>query len=405
MLCRIGEDRLAPFAAAFELAVQGKALGQLQQVGVQLVETSEGQGRVRLDGRAAWRHLRHGRNVVLLGLDRGIGLLERGHALAHHLVGALLRNLSRSHQGTGVLLANRRMRADDLVQRRLRERRLVAFVVTVAAIAHQVDQVVELEALPVCDRQPGRLDAGDRIIGIHVGDRNLEATRQAAGVTGAEGLFRIGGEADLVVGDDVDDAADVVALEPRQVQGFGHHALARKGRVAVDENRQHLALVDDRRAGLIDRRGRGARHAVQDRVDRFEVARVGRHRDHDLLGQSLRLRLDPRAGVILHVAHPAEVDAQPVLQDGVLELRENLRVRLLQDVREHIQAATMGHRDHHVLHAAFRRVVNDLVDDRHHHVEAFDREPRLARERPLQEALEGLDLGDAVEQFRTVDRI
>ena len=59
----------------------------------------------------------------------------------------------------------------------------------------------------------------------------------------------------------------------------------------------------------------------------------------------------------------------------------------------------MGHRDHHVLDAAVGGVADDLVEDRDHHVQALDREPRLAGERAVQEALERLDLRDAVEQL------
>ena len=85
----------------------------------------------------------------------------------------------------------------------------------VLAIADEIDQVIELEALAVGDRQPRRLDAGDRIVGVDVRDRDLEPARQAARVTRAERILGIGGEPELVVGDDVDDPADVVALEPR----------------------------------------------------------------------------------------------------------------------------------------------------------------------------------------------
>ena len=48
--------------------------------------------------------------------------------------------------------------------------------------------------------------------------------------------------------------------------------------------------------------------------------------------------------------------------------------------------------------AAVGRAADDLVEDRHQHVEAFDREPRLAGKGPVQEALEHLDLRDAIEQ-------
>ena len=41
--------------------------------------------------------------------------------------------------------------------------------------------------------------------------------------------------------------------------------------------------------------------------------------------------------------------------DRVLELGEDLRVRLLQDVREHVQPAAVRHADHRVARAAARR--------------------------------------------------
>ena len=74
------------------------------------------------------------------------------------------------------------MRGDRLVHQRLGERRFVAFVVAVAAVADQVDQEVALERGAVRPGQPRRLDAGDRVVGVDVDDRDLEAARQAAGV-------------------------------------------------------------------------------------------------------------------------------------------------------------------------------------------------------------------------------
>jgi hypothetical protein len=48
-----------------------------------------------------------------------------------------------------------------------------------------------------------------------------------------------GGEADLVVHDDVHGAAGPVPAQLRQVQRLGDHALAGERGVAVDEHRQH----------------------------------------------------------------------------------------------------------------------------------------------------------------------
>ncbi len=397
------EHALLAFAAAFELLVHGEAGRHLRQRVVQRHQAFERHGGGHARGGAARRHDRHFGDVVFFRLQAGVGRFHHRGVFRDQFVRQRGRHGAALHERLGVLLAHGRMFAHALVELRLREGRLVTLVVPVPAVADEVDEEVELEALPVGPREPRRFDAGHRIVGVDVHDRDLEAARQAARVAGRERLVRIGGEAELVVRDDVDRAADVPAGEARQVQRFGDDALAGERRVAVDEDAEHFLRLEHRRAGGA-RGGAGrARHADEQRVDRLEVARVGRHRDDE------RLRpigmFHARAGVVLHVAHPAEVDAAAAREERVLELREDLRVRLAHHVREHVQAAAVRHGDEHVLHARGGGVGDDLVEHRDHQVEAFDREARLAGERALQEALEHLDLRDAVEQLAAVDGI
>ncbi len=207
-----------------------------------------------------------------------------------------------------------------------------------------------------------------------------------------------GREPDLIVRDDVHRAADIVGPQPRQVQRFRDDALAREGRVAVNQDRKRGGFVDDRGAGRRRVGAGSACHAHDDRVHELEVARVRRHRDRDL-GRRFLAYARAGASVVLHVAGPAEILAEGLFTEGFLELGEHLRVALVHDVRQHVEAAAVGHPDQHVTHAGHRRVRNQLIDDRDHHVETFNREARLADERPLQESLEGLDFGDAVEEF------
>jgi hypothetical protein len=82
-----------------------------------------------------------------------------------------------------------------------------------------------------------------------------------------------GGEADLVVDDDVHRAAGAVALELREVQRLGDDALAGERGVAVQQHGQHEKRL------LVDEVLLGARHAFDDRVDRLEVRRVRRERE------------------------------------------------------------------------------------------------------------------------------
>ena len=89
----------------------------------------------------------------------------------------------------------------------------------------------------------------------------------------------------------------------------------------------------------------------------------------------------------------------------ILELGQDLRVGLLQDVREHVQAAAVRHAEQDVPHAGIGGVGDDFVEDGQHHVQPLDREPRLPGEHAMQEPFEHLDLGQAIEQRHGIDRI
>jgi hypothetical protein len=105
-----------------------------------------------------------------------------------------------------------------------------------------------------------------------------------------------GGEADLVVDDDVDAAAGAVALDAGKLQAFGHDALAGKGRVAVQEDRQDR----DALGGVVHLVLLGAGLAEDDGVHGFEVRGVGGQRQVDLVAVELTVR--GGAEVVFHVA-------------------------------------------------------------------------------------------------------
>ena len=124
---------------------------------------------------------------------------------------------------------------------------------------------------------------------------------------------------------------------------------------------------------------------------------IGRHRDD----QSTALDASRRAPAWYFTSPAQPSRPQPrALLHRILELGEDLRVRLLQHVRQHVQPAAMRHADEHVGDAGLGGVDDHLVEHRDEHVEPLDREPRLARERAVQEPLEGFDLGEPIEQRR-----
>ncbi len=143
-------------------------------------------------------------------------------------------------QPVGVDLARGRMLADDLVHHRLRGRRLIRFVVAVAAVTDEVDDDVLVEMLAILEREARDEHHRFRIVPVHVEDRRLEHLRDVGAVHRRARVARIrGGETDLVVDDDVDGAAGVERARLRELQRLHDDALAGEGRIAVDEDRQH----------------------------------------------------------------------------------------------------------------------------------------------------------------------
>ena len=98
----------------------------------------------------------------------------------------------------------------------------------------------------------------------------------------------------------MDRAAGAVAGQAGETEAFPHDALPREGGVAVEQHRQHglallVALDGLHRAAL----------AEHDRVDRFEVRRVGDQAQVDL--DAVELAVARGAEVIFDVARPADI--------------------------------------------------------------------------------------------------
>ena len=200
-----------------------------------------------------------------------------------------------AHERLGVARARRRMCLDELVHARLRERGLVGLVVAVPPVADHVDDDVLAEGLPELEREPHHPDARFGVVAVDVEDGRLDHLGDVGRVDGGPGRVGRGGEAELVVDDEVDGAADAIAAQGGQVQRLGHDALPRKGGVAVEQHWQHLPALPVALLVLL-----GAGHALDDGIDGFEMTRVRRQRDHDLVAPRRRV-LAGRADVVPEV--------------------------------------------------------------------------------------------------------
>ena len=120
----------------------------------------------------------------------------------------------------------------------------------------------------------------------------------------------IRGEAEQVVDDDVDGAANRVAAQIGKVQRLRGDSLPREGRVAMHQDGQYLGLAVAAQSRLL-----GARTAQRDGIDGLQMAgirdQVNPYRPPTCAGVHAG-----RADVILHVAaaqHAARID---ILESG-----------------------------------------------------------------------------------------
>ena len=317
--------------------------------------------------------------------DAFLDLVEDGLQLAVEVVGGALGvlggDVATSHERVVVDGAHGRAVLDDAVQLRLGHRRVIGLVVTAAAVAHHVDEDVLAEASAVFDGQTGDPDDGLGVVTVDVEDRGVEALGDVGGVVGGAATVRGGGEADLVVDHDVDRATDGVTAQLGQVEGLLDDAQAREGGVTVHEDRHDRTLFGVRGQVLV-----GAGQTLHDRVDGLEVGRVRGQGDLDVVVAE-HLGVDTfGAQVVLHVTGTTGGGGL----DVALELTEDGGVRLADDVRQDVEATTVGHTDDDLFEALLGSLVRGGVQHRDEGLGALEGEALLADVLGLEEVLESL---------------
>ncbi len=107
-----------------------------------------------------------------------MGLIERaveaGAEVLERFLGLGEGEVTAVHERLGVQLADAAMRADQRVHPRLGERRLVALVVAVLAVADHVHDDVLVETLAELEREPHDTHTRLGVVAVHVEDRGLD---------------------------------------------------------------------------------------------------------------------------------------------------------------------------------------------------------------------------------------
>ena len=174
-----------------------------------------------------------------------------------------------------------------------------------------------------------------------------------------------------------------MALEARQAEAFGHHALAREGRIAMDEERHNLRALDHVAQLVL----LGARLAEHHRIGNFQMGGIGD--EGQMYAVAVELAVRGRAQMILHIARTIDGVGG---EGAALEFVEDGAVRLAHDLGQHIEAAAMGHAQHDLLHAQRAAALDDLLQRRDHGLAAIKAEALCAGETQVAETLEAFGL-------------
>ena len=99
--------------------------------------------------------------------------------------------------------------------------------------------------------------------------------------------------------------------------------------------------------------------------------------------------------------------SEKVLRPRLSKLREDLVVRLVQDVHQDVQPTAMGHAEGELLHVVGRALLDQLVEQRNERFAAVKAEPLLRRVARVEKSLEGIcfaELTEDVHLLVAVDR-
>src|ERR1039457_2796048 len=159
---------------------------------------------------------------------------------------------------------------DLAIQDRLGDGWIIHLGMAVATKANEINHHVRTEVVAILERHAA--DAYHRIgiLAVDMEDRNWQPLGKVGGEAAGIGIARVGGEANEIVDDDMNRAADHVTPQVGEVQGLGHNTLSCESGVSVHQDWQDPGFTH-----APDSRLFGARASQSHGIDRFEMARIG----------------------------------------------------------------------------------------------------------------------------------
>ncbi len=284
------------------------------------------------------------------------------------------------HQDIVVHFAGIGVVVDERVQIGLGKTRFVAFVMAVFAIAHHVDEHVGVELLAVLGSEFHCKNDRLRVVAVHVKHGRLHYLGDLRAVGAGTAFVPAGGEPDLVVDDEMDRAAGVVARQLAHLDDLVHEALVGQRGVTVDQDRENVVVFR-----LVQGVGLGPGKSQHHGIDGLQVRGIGQQFEVHLFAMQ-RSHLCGIALVVFHIAR-----AEALVGDHfTFKFTEDLLVGFAQGVGQHVQAAAVRHADHNFLHRdfGFGGLGDDSVERGNGRFATFEREPFLSDEFGVEKLLE-----------------
>ncbi len=252
---------------------------------------------------------------------------------------------------------------------------------SVAPIAIHVDDDVAAKFLAEIQRCFRHESDRQRVIAVDVKNWDFDHLRDVGGVHRGAGVFRQGGEADLVVDHDVHGSARAVAGQLRHVERFRHHALTSEGRVPMNEQRQNFPAMLGVASDALPR----PRLSFDHRIDGFEMAGVGGE-PNLYLRSGVEFPYGGVAEVIFHIA----IALHEIGNVVGAELGEDDLERFAEKIRQHVEPSAVRHPHADLLDSRLRTELQDSLEDHHQRLRALQRKALLSDVASVQENLERL---------------
>ena len=266
---------------------------------------------------------------------------------------------------------------NDVVQARLREHRLISFVVSVFTVTKQINEYIPVEFLTVFHRDFDCLDHCLYIVSIYMENWGQGSFSNVRTVSRGTCVQVVRCKSYLVVHHDVDCTTGAVTIQQSHLDHFVNDPLTSYRSIPMDHYRTNLVFIFEDVIQFC------ACNSLNNRIHRLQVRRVWCQSKADLFS----VRTFYRARIPLVVLH-VTVKCPIVIKLFSFELRENILWSLLEDIRQGVQTTTVCHSHHEIFYSQRRTFVHQSIQCRDQSLTTFNREAFLSNVFFTQESFE-----------------